>query len=200
MMVSVVVLVIALGGVYSLFFAGVDTYAIGATQGDLERNAKRVLNRVAEELTLAGVDTVSPVPESPFAGDEVTYQKSLGLVDGVLTWGPAITIQLTHSSEDPPDGVDNNGNGLVDEGVLVLRTNPGEANETTEVLCRWVRAHLEGEVENNVDDNGNGLVDEPGFALKEENGLWTIYLTLEKRDANGRLLTHTLETSVRQRN
>jgi len=96
--------------------------------------------------------------------------------------------------------LDNNGNGLVDEGRLVLRRNPGAASEQVTVLLTGVAEFLEGEIGGNlIDDNGNGLVDEPGFCLVV-GGQITAHLTLLRPGPDGRVLARTMETSVAPRN
>ena len=88
----------------------------------------------------------------------------------------------------------------MDECQLVLRLDAGTAAQRDVVLCRYVREYLEGEIPNGSDDNGNGLMDERGFSADVADGVWTLRLTVERRDASGRLVTKTHETSVRPRN
>ena len=100
------------------------------------------------------------------------------------------------------NGVDDNGNGLVDECRIEFQPDvvgdPG-------LVIGWgsfVREYLEGEIPNGVDDNGNGLVDERGLCLTYDNasGVLTVRLTLERLDPLGRPLTRTVETAVQVRN
>jgi hypothetical protein len=84
--------------------------------------------------------------------------------------------------------------------MIVRRENAGTASERTIVLTRWVRELLEGELPNGEDDNGNGLIDEPGLSFDVIGEVWTIRLTLERPDNKGRLVTHTVQTSVKTRN
>ena len=97
------------------------------------------------------------------------------------------------------DGLDNNGNGLIDEGRLVLTENAGLTNDRR-VITRWVAELLEGELDDGLDNNGNGLVDEPGFLVERIGESLIVRVTLQKRDAEGRLMTRTARTSVRLRN
>lgn len=193
-------LTIITGAVTMLLSTGVDSYRIDVTKGDLERNASRALERVAEEITMSGTDVLSPSRESPYSTATFTLQQNEGWNDSAIVWGSPATIDLVADPEDPDDGKDNNGNGLVDECMLVLRLNAGEADQQDVVLCRYVREYLEGEEQNGIDDNGNGLVDERGFSADVDGGVWNLRLTIERHDANGRLLTNTHETSVRPRN
>ena len=80
-----------------------------------------------------------------------------------------------------------------------LDGTPRTKSQTT-VLARFVREYLEGEVPNGKDDNGNGLVDEMGLSFDSIGMVWTVRLTLERRDANGNLCTQTVQTAVKMRN
>ena len=51
-----------------------------------------------------------------------------------------------------------------------------------------------------MDDNGNGLVDERGLSISVIGDVWTIRLTLVGKDARGRMIYYTAESSVTPRN
>ena len=109
-------------------------------------------------------------------------------------------IAFEYETGEIDDGRDNNRNGLVDEGVVVLLRDAGGANEQRVVLCHGVRERLEGELVNGLDDNGNGLVDEKGFCLQWVDGVLALWLSIELIDGNGMHEVRTLQTSVRIRN
>jgi hypothetical protein len=109
-------------------------------------------------------------------------------------------FELEADPGDPADGKDNNGNGLVDEGVVVRYEVDGTGPVRRTVLTRWVAALLDGEIENHQDDNGNGLIDEPGFCLDRNGDVWTLHLTLQRNDGAGRRVTRTMKTAVTPRN
>jgi hypothetical protein len=67
-------------------------------------------------------------------------------------------------------------------------------------LVNWVRELLEGELPNGLDDNGNGLIDESGLSFEIDGDTITIRLTLERFDAEGTLITRTVETAVTLKN
>ena len=83
---------------------------------------------------------------------------------------------------------------------MVRVDNAGTADERLTVLTHWVREYLEGEIPNGKDDNGNGLVDEPGLCFDVIGEVWTIRLTLERRDSKNRSVMHTAQTSIKTRN
>ena len=92
--------------------------------------------------------------------------------------------------------MDNNGNGIVDEGLIALITDPGGAAERREVLARFVAARLEGEEENGLDDNGNGLVDERGFSLVREGRLLEVRITTLGADRADQPVPRTVRATV----
>jgi len=197
------VIVFALVAVtFAVIDTGISAHATGSALSDLERDANRVLDRVASELVMSGSSVISPIPSTPTtAVDAVTYQMNTGFTGGLATWGVVRRLELRADPTDPDDGKDNNGNGIVDEKILVLITDPGGPDEEVVTITRWVRELLEGERANGVDDNGNGLIDEPGFCCTlDAGGVWTIRLTLERPTKRGQIVSRTVETSVTPRN
>ncbi|MEN8148870.1 MAG: prepilin-type N-terminal cleavage/methylation domain-containing protein [Planctomycetota bacterium] len=200
LLIAVSILAGIVGGAYSLYGTGLDTYQAGVTNTDVDRRTAQVLESIADDLSTSGRDVVYPVPAHPSSTAKISLQKNLGFVSGAVKWGPPTVIFFRHAKDDPNDGKDNNGNGLIDEGEVVRIVNAGTPEERETVLTRFVREHLEGEVPNGKDDNGNGLVDECGLSFDSIGQVWTIRLTLERRDANGNLCTQTVQTAVKMRN
>jgi prepilin-type N-terminal cleavage/methylation domain-containing protein len=199
-MIVTVALAVVMMGVYAILGTGIDTYGAGMRMSELERHANRVAGRIAEELADSSPDMMFPTPGPPAFAKVVNFRTNSGYTDGAIVWGPHMRIEFQYAPDDPDDGVDNNGNGLVDEGRVVRRENPGEANERLIVLTNWVPEYLEGEIPNGTDDNGNGLDDERGFSLTVERDVWTVHLSLSRADPSGRMHTHTVEVSVQPRN
>jgi prepilin-type N-terminal cleavage/methylation domain-containing protein len=188
------------GGIFALWNTGVDNYGLGVTGAEVERRSNLVLQQIAEELSTAGRDVLYPQPLPPESSGKLTLQSNQGWSDGDVAWSTPTVIEFRYAADDPNDGKDNNGNGLIDEGIIVRRENAGTADEREIVLTRWVREYLEGEEPNGKDDNGNGLIDEPGLCFDVIGEVWTIRLTLERPDPRGRLVTHTVQTSIKTRN
>jgi hypothetical protein len=111
-----------------------------------------------------------------------------------------VTFSLALEDGELDDGVDNNGNGLVDERKLLMTREPEGGEPLTSALAHGVRELAEGETANGLDDNGNGLKDEAGLSFERKNGRLIVRLSLEQRDGEGHLLVRSLQTSVRLRN
>lgn len=173
----------------------------GVAVADLDAQALRALERVCSGLKSAGAALVAPQAVAPFSGTTLDYQRGLGAdAAGNPLWAPLERIVLEYFDAD--DGVDQDGDGLIDEGQLVWIGDVGGANERRIVLCHDVREYLEGETLDAADENGNGLIDERGFSLDfDDDGTRVrVRLTLEGRDAKGLLIASTVERTVSFRN
>ena len=195
--------------------------AVSATQSasGLEARTRRALDRIAMELMGAG--DVEPI--SALLGTQaVVYSQARpwdwdnndsGAGDGVagltMLWGPRMRLALEMEPGESDDGVDEDGDGLVDEGQIVLTRDHLGANEQTSILCKGVRELLEGEALNGSDDNDNDkdgttneagdIVDEAGFNVHRVGDMLFLKLSMEEALETGTIVC-TLETSVRLRN
>jgi len=174
--------------------------AFRATQDttDLETRVRRALDRLALELLSSARSELSPNPSGQFGTSELQFSKVVGLTGTTPDFGPPNRIAFEYERRELDDGLDNDGNGLIDDGQLVLTRSVG-ANERRVVLCHGVRELLEGEEANGADDNGNGIKDEAGFNAHRVDNVLFLRLSLEARGENGPIV-RTLETSVRLRN
>ena len=169
---------------------------------ELESAARRALADVTEYLRTADANAVTPPGmTSPVSTSVVNYRRGLGFVGGAVQWGDPERITFEYDPGDPDDGVDNDGDGLIDEGRLVHIVNPNLPGEQRVVLCNWVSESLQGELPGNlIDDNGNQLEDEAGFCVVFDGMRATVRLTLARRDKFGYLIDHTFQQSIALRN
>jgi len=168
--------------------------------GSLETRSRQSISRVVSELNGTGADMIWPDPSTDFGTASLNFRKAVGVTDGAIDWGPVTTIAFAYSDGELDDGIDNNGNGLIDEGMITMSRNVGEANETQTVICRDVAEFFPGETDNGADDNGNGVWDERGFNAHQDGDMLTIRMALVDLDAAGRIMNRTSTTSVRLRN
>ena len=187
-------------GGYTLLGSGVDAYDQGGTAVEVERHADRLLQLVVAEISQAGRDVTYPRAMPPNSSHTLTLQRCTGYTAGAKVWSTPTTLEFRHLPDELDDGKDNNGNGLIDEGMLVRVDDAGGPNERVTALGSYVREYMEGEEKNGTDDNGNGLIDEPGVSFDVVGDVWTVRITIERRDGNGRLITHTAQTSIKVRN
>ena len=122
--VSVVLLSILLGLAFNVTMSSQDHMLDEMNLLALESTLSRTVDRMAAELTEASPTSVSP---SILDGsDNVTFNKVTGYSLGAVQLGPAHKFELQMSSGETLNGSDDNGDGLVDEGVVVF-TMDGEA-------------------------------------------------------------------------
>ncbi len=199
--ITAVILISMLAALTGVLGTGISAHATSSSLADLERKANSVVDSIASELVMSGAAVISP---SPSTSDTIvyslTYQKNTGYTGGAASWGVVKKFEMRSDPTDPDDGSDNNGNGMIDEKILVLVTDPGGLDEREVVIATGVREFLEGETPNGLDDNGNGLIDEAGFCCTLDASVWTVRLTLEKPTRKGEILSRTVETSVKPRN
>ena len=166
----------------------------------LDVNARRTLVRVASELSSIGGSVLAPDPTGNFGAQTIQYQRAAGVVGGVVVWGENTQLGFEYEPGEADDGIDNDGDGLVDEGLVVLTLDIGGANQRRVVLCHDVRELALGELDNGVDDNGNGVADEAGFNVQRVGDVMIVRLCLERRAAGGGTVVRTHQTTVRLRN
>jgi type II secretory pathway pseudopilin PulG len=166
---------------------------------ELEAQLHRSLEFIAAHLTVAGRG-LTPEPNTAFGTSALTFNQCEGYDGEAISWSQPYQIAMQLEDGELDDGIDNNGNGLVDEGVIVFVDDAGSATAKETVKCHRVRELLAGEDFNGQDDHGNGLIDEPGLCFDVEGNVLTIFLTLEGIDPDGRIVTKTDQTAVRIRN
>ena len=170
-------------------------------QTEAEGKARRGLDRVARELQRAVVMNLftnfTPVaPDSP----SLTYLSAAGLVDGEMAAGSVTHFAWEQDPRDADNGIDDDGDGLIDEGVVAIWKNVGEADQVRVVICNDVTEYYQGETPNGADDNGNDLTDEAGFHFEQDGDLITVRLCVGGVSSDGTRVMRTAETSIRLRN
>jgi len=194
------------GAIVMFVEAGSRTYRATASSAEMNALALAALDEVSERLRTTSPGRLSPPPldpppDPPVHTSQIDFERAIGFTAGEVQWGEPERLAFRYSPSDPDDGIDNDGNGLVDEGELVWLANPGEPDERSRVLTRWVRETLEGEIPGNgMDDNGNELVDEPGLAFTCEGDRIVVYLSLERIDGRRSRLSRTVTRTIALRN
>jgi hypothetical protein len=153
--------------------------------------SNRALEMMEERLREVDPITLAPTLSEPLSSDFIDFQRVVAYAGGPVL-GPLERIGLEPTPEDPVNGLDDDGDGIVDEHRLVRWENPGGIGGERQVLCNGVRAAAVGEVlGNGLDDNGNGLIDEAGLAIEVEDGLLRVLLTVAGTDGDGHQMTRT---------
>ena len=189
-----------LGSVVFVFRSSTRACQVGSTAGHLEAVVNRVLDRIADRLQASSHTTVTPSLVAPFSGPTIDFQRTVGFAAGVVTWSPTERIGFQYRPGELDNGVDDDGDGIVDDGRVVWTQNLGLANETSTPWAEGVTEYLQGELQNNLDDNGNGLIDERGLCFTVDVSSVIVRLTLQSRSANNVMITKTVQKRVFFRN
>ncbi len=181
-------------------------YGQATSASVLNAQAKLNLDRIAMEMQVASIATFDPALETGIVNtSSLTFQQLVDINAGVPVYGGPLpgelmSLELTLDDGESADGMDNDGDGLIDEQQLVLTRNVGSAEEVAVTICGNVREFLEGELPGGGDENGNGLTDEAGFDIGRNGDVLTLRLSLEAVNSRGEVLVRTVETAIRLRN
>lgn len=197
-----VLIATSLTAVVLLSAAVVSRQGVGALQvtqsaADLEDRARRLSDRLSVELE--NTTAINPQPNAPFSVSDFTFIRVEGVAGNAPVLSDPTRIFWRYATGELDDGLDNNGDGLVDEGEIVMTRNFGTATEISVVLCRRVAEIQEGETADGIDENGNGLIDEPGFSVVMSGDVLEIRFTLQGRTVDGTTFERSVETGVRIR-
>lgn len=113
----VAILSVVLGGTFSVLFYSERLFADQMKQYALTQSGARIMERLTEELRSAYPPTLLPLAISD--SDYVTFQRVTGQVSGVVLLGSQTTISLEYRPSDLPNGRDDDGNGVIDDGYIV---------------------------------------------------------------------------------
>ncbi len=197
--ITSLLLVMLLGAAGIVGRTNMETYKLTTSLRNADVAAQRAVQRIASELKFTGASRLNPDPELNGFVSSVDFDQVVDIVNGEPVWAPLARIAFEYEPGELNDGIDNDGDGLIDEGRIVLTRNVGGV-PTRVVLVNGVSEYAEGELPNGIDDNGDGLVDEPGFCIQRNGDVLDLRLTVEAVDPQGRVFQRTVETSVRMRN
>jgi hypothetical protein len=169
-----------------------------AAQG-VSMRATRLLQRVSREFTFARRDSLDPLV-SDEGTDTLAYQRCEGALGDVAQWSVPFTLRWELESGEFEDGLDNNENGLIDEGNLVWIEDLGQPGERRTIWGHGLARLYPGEQFDGDDDNGNGLTDERGLSFALAGDVLTIRVATQGLGPERNLITKTAETSVFIRN
>lgn len=189
--ISVTILTAVTAGALRMAESTTKAIGTGTAASDLDFRAQTALSRLGELVRTSSRTSLTPaLPVAPpltVETSDITYSRVTGIDDVALApiWGLPEQLLLEQSPLDPADGIDNDGNGVVDDCRVVWIEDPAGANRRR-IIVRDVAPLLDGEIAGNgADDNGNGLVDERGLSFDMEGSKITVRLELERPDPDG---------------
>jgi prepilin-type N-terminal cleavage/methylation domain-containing protein len=192
LVIATALLSLVLGAVGLVQMRARDGAKAGMGRELVETHCRRTLDRVAEELQGVGHSLLFPDPSTQLGTSSITYQHPVSVSPtGVVTWDAPSSLILQLEAGETDNGLDDDGDGLIDERRLVLTRNG-----VSTVLCTGLTELGEGEVANGLDDNGNGVVDEAGFNVRKIGDLLTIRMTVQGLAGEGEIALSSLQTAV----
>jgi len=195
--VSVTILALLFGLVGMIQMRGNDASEESLARASTEARVRRAIDRVAEHLTGVGRTLLFPDPTTAFGSSTATFQHPTGVSGaGIVLWDTPSRIELLIDPRETDNGVDDDGDGLVDERRLVWTINVGTGNQRSTTLCNGIPELMAGETINALDDNGNGVLDEAGFNIRRVGDLLTVRLSVQQAFGEGQMATSTMETSI----
>ena len=173
----------------------------GMDAGSTNAATQRAVERIARQFMDADRSSLVFAPTAPFAASSIEFARCQGFNAGALLLGPRQRVRFEYDVGELDDGRDNDGDGLIDEGRVVLNTDIGGGGRDV-VLVEDVRELLQGESADGTDENGNGLADECGFSATYDPLTFTLTLrlTVETPGSDGGRVVRTAETAIRIRN
>lgn len=200
LMISLTILVLILGSMAAATLSAQDAFRTSIVRGELESAVRRTVDRITEDLRTAGRAGLTPAAAAPLGSSSLQYQRNAGWGGGAVVWGTPITLELVEAIEDPVDGFDDDGDGIVDERCVAWTRESGTLQETTTRLVCGVPRLADGEIANGIDDNDNGLVDEAGLSFELDGDTLIVRLTLEHAALGGLTFRRSAEGAVTLRN
>jgi len=166
-----------------------------------ETQARRAVERVLDELSGISSALLVPDPIGALGSDQLTFQKPATVSNaGVVAWSTPDRLALALDDGETDNGLDDDGDGLVDERKLVLTRAAGAANQQVVTLCHGIAAWYPGETGNGVDDNANGATDERGFNVQRIGDLLHVRVCVQVAAGAGEVADWTVDTAMRLRN
>ena len=197
--VGLMIVVVALSSAALVSKSSKQAYRFSVSETALERRLHTTLNRVSESLAWTGGEFLTPDPDPFLQCTDLQFQE-VSYEEGAQVLGQYTRIRSELEPGESADGIDNDGDGLVDERRIVMVTDDGGPNERSVVLCNGVRNMGAGEELNGLDDDGDADVDEPGFWIERDEGVLIIHLALEGEGPSRERLVRSAQLATRMRN
>ncbi|MBI3273407.1 MAG: prepilin-type N-terminal cleavage/methylation domain-containing protein [Planctomycetes bacterium] len=176
LVVALAILLVLLGAAIQVTLQGQAGYETDTLALTLEGDGRRVIDQIAHEVRQAAASTL--VPATPAASTSLSFKMNTGYGASGVQLGPLFAYAFALESGEFDNGLDDNRNGLTDEGVVTRQVAGG----VPVTIARYVRK--------------NGLT----FTWNAATSTLQLALVLERLDSRGQLLSRTVKTSVKLRN
>lgn len=193
--VATVIAVIGLGIAGTALSRAQTTSRDSALRTALDRRRAQGIDALIDALQDASASSIATDLSAGAAASSLTFRAKVGISGDTPTLGEATTLEWVIDPRETDNGLDDDRDGLVDEG-FVRRTVGTGGTARTDVIVRDVCRRLEGETVNSNDDNGNGAADERGFLLIRSGNRIRVWLSVSARMRDGTTSVRTMGGSV----
>lgn len=201
LMIALSIVTVMLGVVGVFQWRSQESYEQTSAQAHAQNVCRIAATRALDELTGVAISRFVPDPTSALGTENLAFQRPTGVDDfGALTWSDQSRLELAMDTNEIENGLDDDGDRLIDERRLVLTRGVDTAAPQSVTLAHGVAEWFPGELGNAVDDNGNGIVDEHGFSVRRLGDLLFVRLSIEVPHSDGQIARWTIETATRLRN
>jgi hypothetical protein len=166
---------------------------IAAYRAGLRTQARTAVERIARLLRDSGPSMIS-FPSgggaAPLGASSISFRRATAwsvTAAAVVPSAPYAIAWVPAPGEIDGDGIDNEGDGLIDDGVIQVTEPDAAGNPHTYTLATGCPKLAQGEGQdvgltaNGVDDNGNGLIDECGLSFDLAGSTLNIRISLARR-------------------
>ncbi len=219
-MIASAILVLVMFMIYTTLFTSTREYEVNSRRAYAVHQAQIALDEISEELRQATRVSLTPAVATPNAPSEstavnnVSFKKTLQAVGGVkqetanymqYLWvktgnggtnlvTPKSPLSGTYKVAGSSIGIDANGNGLKDEGMLVkIDPNPttDHPNGTSRIMCTYLKPDPDG-----FKVTQSYVQDPNGTKMLQVH----VTLTLQFTDSFNKIQEQTLESKLFVRN
>lgn len=181
------ILSVIIGTVGLIQMRGHDAERARLAQELAEAVCRRALERVAAELENVDAKLLAPELASERGTSSLTYQHLTGGTGpGTVLRDARCRLALQLAPGEFENGLDDNGDGLVDERRLVLTRAVGAPHPLAIDLCNGIPEFVSGEAPGG----------EPGFWMRRSGDQLTIHLTVRIPCAHGEFASSSQQTTV----
>lgn len=199
MVLALTMFTLVIGSALRLLIDGRELSRATQQRAQASTSAQHALDRALDELREAS-STVNPDPATAQGSSTIQFQTPLGVAGGVVNWSGMLQLLFEDDPADSLGGGDGDGDGLVDEGRLVLVRDVGALNERRITLANDVPRLDPDELLNNLDDDGDGVIDEAGFNIVRNGEIFTLRLVVSESGPGDEREIGRAEASIRLRN
>ncbi len=148
-------------------------------------STEAAVDTIRRALGTVRAQSLRPDPAGKAGASSLHFQRLEDFSAHGIVWSPACRVAWQFAPGEQNNGIDDNADGLADEGEVVLTMESGGTTQRVATLGSHVAEYLEGEWPNGLDDNGNGLIDEKGLSFERKDDVLLLRLTTLERNAQG---------------